>query len=304
MNKLKFILGLLIVFFLFPALALAAKFNLPYGYQMSQYYSVVFDSEGEASVLARLTYVNHGQDNLEKISINLPGQETRIIYAVQEGQELKKYCQEYDYNQVPPPGQERPCLVWAEEKNGSTVYSRLEYDKQTWQKDQGLQLDLNLNKAIASGEYGTVILFYKTKGLAEKVWNGYQYDFETLKSAFDIDYVRVAVNVADDLYIKATAKGEINYQADVSSGFLPTLSSSEFKASAPLSNISSSVQTSPGVIKETKSLDPNESFSVKGKYYLNQWLGEMPTIIGLGLTFIIIITILIIVIKKEKNKEA
>lgn len=272
--------------------------------QTNQYYSVVFDKEQEAAVVAKLTYYNTGKDEIKNLQLVIPGTTVRIISVVQEQttSQTKTYCKRYDYNSPLEQNGERKCLEYDQATN-SDSYNYVLLDASNISNDgQFSTLDLELKKTITSQQASTVILSYKTKGLASPVWNGYKYNFQTIKSPYDIDNVRVAINVADELYLKETAKSETNYQENDISEATPMLSTMEFKASAPLSRTSNYIQTSPGVVKETKSLDPNENFSVEGKYYNNSWMGELPTIIGVGATFLIIIIVLMIIIKSEKKK--
>lgn len=276
------------------------------GDETAQYYSVVYDKEQEAAVVAKLTYLNSSKEEIKSLKLEIPGTTARIISAVQEQIQIqtKPYCKRYDYNSPLEQNGERKCLEQGEEQsNNSYTYVLLDIDSSKI-INNGLSntLDLTLKQPIASQKTGTVILYYKVQGTASKVWNGYQYNFETIKSPYDIDKVRVAVSVTDDLYIKETAKGETNYLKDIPMA-ANSLSTAEFKTSTSLSQASNLVQESQGVVKETSSLDPNENFSVEGKYYNNNWIGELPTIIGVGITFLIIVVVLLLIIKSEKKKN-
>lgn len=287
--------GLLVTFWFAPLIVAKAAVN-----ESNQYYSVVFDKEQEAAVVAKLTYNNTGRDEIKNITLEIPGSTVRIISAVQEQASTQPYCKRYDYN-APTNSHESPypCLEYGQQTSSEKTYALLDASKIT-NNIQSSTLILEFKQPIASQQSGTVILYYKTLGLANKVWNGYKYAFETIKSPYDIDSVRVAINVADDLYIKETAKGETNYTKDIPAA-TDTLTLSTFSASESLSKASTSIQTSPGVIKETSSLDPNENFRVEGKFYDNSWMGELPTIIGVGITFLIIVFVLVVVIKRENK---
>jgi len=270
--------------------------------ETNQYYSVIFDKEQEAAVVAKLTYYNRTKDEMKDLALEIPGTTVRIISAVQEKTTIQSSCSRYDYNYPATSNQERPCLEWREVP-GTSSYTLLDFDSSRLIfQGQSTIFNVSLKEAIASQKSGTIILYYKTKGLVSSTWNGYQYNFQTIKSNFDIDKVRVAINVTDDLYIKSTAKGETNYQTNDIPQAAETLSGASFKASSSLDRVSQVIQTSPGVVKETSSLDPNENFRVEGKYYSSSWMGELPTIIGVGITFLIIVIVLLLIIKSEKKK--
>lgn len=276
------------------------------GQETTQYYSVVYDKEQEATVVAKLTYLNPGKEEIKNIKLEIPGTTLRIISVVQEQtqNEIKSYCKRYDYNSSLDQNGKRRCLEYGEEQgSNSYTYALLDIDPAKIVNNGSSNiLDLTFKQPILSQKSGTVILYYKVQGTANKVWNGYQYGFETIKSPYDINNVRVAINVTDDLYIKETAKGQTNYLKDIPAA-TGSLSTAEFSVSTPLSRTSDSIQTSPGVIKETSSLDPNENFRVEGKYYNNNWIGELPTIVGVGVTFLVIVIVLLLIIKSEKKKD-
>lgn len=291
--------GLLGFFVLFPGLNLKAATTS----QTNQYYTVTFDKEQEATVVAKLTYTNVTKSDIKDLKLEIPGTSLRVISVLQEQRVATKACASYDYNTpVDEATGMRKCLRYSDQTNSYTnTYALLDFDAPTATSGgSSSALTITLKQAIASGQTGTVILNYKAKGMASPVWNGYKYNFQTIKSPYDVDNVRVAINVTDDLYIKETAQGQTNYVADISSA-MPMLSSSAFTESAPISKISSSIQESQGVVKQTTSLDPNENYKVEGKYYNNNFMGELPTIVGVGITFLIIIFVLVIIIKNEKK---
>ena len=61
-----------------------------------QYYSVVFDGEGEAAVIAKLNIVNLTSSSLSMVNLDIPGESFRLINAVQET--LAKSCVRYSYD--------------------------------------------------------------------------------------------------------------------------------------------------------------------------------------------------------------
>lgn len=295
----------LVIYFSLP-MSVNATTILPDGYggsgQSEQYYSVIFDKEQEAAVVAKLTYLNRGDDEIKKLALEIPGSSVRIISILQQQFQAKKYCQQYDYDAPYTYGQERPCLQYGEQKQGESTFASLKYDSnKSVQSANSLTTEVTLLKVIPKDDSGTIILYYKTKGFTSRIWNGYNYSFETIKSDYDIDKVRVAVDVTSDLYIKKTAAGQTNYQTNITS--TPALSSETFARSSALENISSEIISAPGIVKETTALDPGENFRVESKFYLSHWWGELPAIVGVVITFLIIIGVLIFILKKERSEN-
>ena len=305
MNKfISLIIGLVIFSFLPPSAKATTILPDEYGGsgQSEQYYSVIFDQEEEAAVVAKLTYLNRGEEEIKSLALEIPGSSVRIISIVQQQYQTNQYCQQYDYDAPYTYGQERPCLQYGEQKQGESTFASLKYDSnRSVQSATSLKTELNLLKGIPKDESGTIILYYKTKGFTTKIWNGYNYSYETIKSDYDIDKVRVAIDVTDDLYIKKTAEGQTNYQTNISSA--PTLSSETFARNSVFENVSTGIISAPGIVKETSVLDPNENFLVEGKFYPSHWSGELPAITGVAITFLIIIGVLIFILKKERSEN-
>ncbi|MBM2820724.1 MAG: hypothetical protein HW405_484 [Candidatus Berkelbacteria bacterium] len=278
--------------------------------QTTQYYSVVFDKEQEATVLAVLTYANIGTQEIKDFTLEVPGNQMRIINVLQQYQDTQKFCAEYDYTKrTPMPStyttpnvyQSPNCLRWEDRSIGTYKYAKLETTSDV--KDSSVNLKVTFKKAIPTQNSGTIMLYYKAKGYTTKEWDGYAYNFQTIKSNYDIDTVRAAVNVSDDLYIKPTSEGQTNYESNYANA-LPKAASfqaTDFAASEEISQISNTIVSAPGVVEEASNLDPNENMSVKGKYYDNNWMGELPTIIGVGATFLLILVVLAMVIRKDKS---
>lgn len=293
MKLFKFLVLSFLFFFLITPIAvraLSSPVNYNSSSQTEQYYSVVFDQEQEASIVAKLTYFNQEKDEIKNLSLEIPGSTVRIVSIIQENHG-KSGCLEYsNYTNT------KSC-IWS----SGLTYTLLERNKtKDQQSDKSLKIEVPLKKTITSMNSSTIIVFYKTKGFTTKTWDGYKYAFETVKSPYDIDKVRVAIDVSDDLYIKKDAQGATNYQNDIrtASG---RLNSSSFAASPILEEDSSSISTVSGVVKETTSLDPNENYKVEGKYYNNQYIGQLPMMAGIAATFLLIVIILVIIIRNEKK---
>lgn len=299
MKIIKLFLGFLFISILF--LVGSASAANPIGSSAndtnSQYYSVVFDKEQEAAVVAKLIYTNRSTEDIKNLALEIPGSGARIISIIQEkSQEDKCLARAQDTRSLSLPESQRSCYEWAPQVSFASI---VRDEKKDQKSDQSTKIDVPLKEVIKPNSSGTVIIYYKTKGFVDQKWDGYKYNFETIKSPFDIDNVRVAINVADDLYLKDTAKAATNYQEDMVA--TSALSSASFAASPKLATITSSITETQGVVKETTSLDPNENYKVEGKYYKNQYMGQLPAIGGVAVTFLIIIIVLVVIIRSEKK---
>ncbi len=220
--------------------AVAAGASMPYPPQQGRteaYYSVVFDGEGEADVAAKLIFLNMGKEPISKIVVEIPGISVRMISSVQEIHERYR-----------------------------TVYTTLDAEKE--QLSNSAKYEIKLEQPIAGQETGTVLLRYKATGYAKESLGAFNFKFETAKVAYDVDYVRVAVNVQEGFTLKGGRAG-VNYRPD----FSAFGSTTEMKAaeSTALSGFSSRIIYESGYVKETRGIDPWESFSVKGTYS-KSWL--------------------------------
>ena len=73
----------------------------------NQYYTVVFDGEGEAAVAVKLTFQNTTKDPINSVDIEIPGTTVRLITAVQEISRQQP-CLRYGPLPSYPQGEEQP----------------------------------------------------------------------------------------------------------------------------------------------------------------------------------------------------
>lgn len=258
-----------------------------------QYYQVMFDGEGEASVLAKITTLNAGTTASDKIAIEIPGYAVNIKYILQEisketcsnycvrwGEKCEKICQNWNatggtcaqwYDRC----SSNECLEYSQSCYASWEkdYVPLEYDKE--QLSKSVRLTIKLNQNIETGKTGTILIYYKTQGYAKKFIN-FDFDFETAKTPYDTSYLRVAVQSDADLYLRG-GKTETNYIQTY-----PVLESATKSAVAgqylgggyaqTMRGYSSNIEYANGYIKEKRNLDAWESFHVTGTYnYADVW---------------------------------
>src|SRR3989338_7731021 len=66
------------------------------GLGQNQFYSVVFDGEGDAIVAAKLKIQNIGKESLKELDIEIPGKNVRLVNIMQEVIRFQKICGAYD----------------------------------------------------------------------------------------------------------------------------------------------------------------------------------------------------------------
>jgi hypothetical protein len=108
--------------------------------------------------------------------------------------------------------------------------------------------------------------------------------------------MRVAVDVDSDLVLKGK-QSSVNYNEGVESMPMAKLGDSSAVSSRELDRVVSNIGVSGALIKESKSLAPNESFNVRGEYAKN-WFRLYLNEIIIAVLVIIVIIILIYLISK------
>src|SRR3989344_4838964 len=258
------------------------------GLGQNPFYSVVFDGEGDAIVAAKLKIQNIGKDNLKELSIEIPGEDVRLIHIMQEVIRFQKICGAYD-----PKGN---CSYYYDQQVWPPEYYSI--DKNTEKLSTSAKVTLNLPAELKEGETGTVLLYYKTDSYVKKSLGVFNFDFETIKWIFDTDRIRVAVNVQQDLYLEGV-KGKIEYQDNFATAEKALVSGVQ---SADLQQFSSQIEWQQGIVKEASGLDPYESFHAKGRY-AESWLNLNKGGIGVGvlITIIVLGFLYYFVYRKIKN---
>ncbi|MBW3022988.1 hypothetical protein KY308_02705, partial [Candidatus Woesearchaeota archaeon] len=284
------ILILLAVFIPKSLAEVASKTSIAYPYPgtqpfaSNQYYSVHFDEEGEAAVLAKFTIVNAKDSSIDEISVEIPGTSVRIINSVQEAMAQRRSCAQWDDKCVEQvEGQcskyERTCVSYKTYGTFQGYYS-IDYTEQRLSKSTAYKF--KLSQEIGPQESATVIIYYKAEGYVKKSFGIYNFDFETAKIKYDVDNVRVAVNVQPELYLKG-GQSRVDYLPQIGASFAAEkLSTSVAAESSGLATLSRTIEYQQGYTKQTSGLDPLESFHVEGKY-ADSWFALNTLSIMLGI---------------------
>ncbi len=294
MNKILSSLFVLLLFFnFFSANVLATDMIIekpyyPYNqnsFGTNQFYNVVFDGEGQAVVVVKINIQNLGKDAINDLTLEIPGKNVRIISSLQEFYEKEQRCSYYNYNcvtyakdaqctQYDSNGecvktekicikQDQQCASWYNQTIYPPKYYNLEKTEE--QLSESKRVKFKLDVAIKEQETTTLILYYKTDGLASENLGVFDFDFQTIKMNFDTQQVRVSVGVNPDLYFEG-GEAKVNYQPNFAVFDKAELMSAKGIQSQELSDFSRNIEYSYGYVKTAQGLDPWESFSVKGKY--------------------------------------
>lgn len=231
-----------------------------------QYYTVYFDGEGDAIVMAKLSFQNTNEEVLETVVLEVPGQ-INILNLVQE-LTIRTYDEDY----------------WRGYYD-TTEYETVKIETETL-SDSTL-LTVNFPEEIDEQEIGTILLYYKIEGLAEKNYGLYDFEFTTIKSSYDTYYVRISTDVINDL-VMADVDSNVDYKdwgfaesADVEIMAVESISLADEEMAAMSSRIGYY-----GNVKEAYGLDPYESFTVSGEYAESEFrlhLVRNFILIGVGL---------------------
>ncbi|MEM2918436.1 MAG: hypothetical protein QXY62_02945 [Candidatus Altiarchaeota archaeon] len=216
------------------------------------YYSIIYDEEGDAIVAAKLIIQNTKNENLKEINLEIPGF-ISVYNLVQEVYESKRYPY-YEYNYY----------------YGSTFYP-IKYEKE--QTSSSTILKLKLPKIVGIQNQTSIILLYKIpKATKVDFLGNHEFDFETIidKNAALIQNVRVAINVQEGLILKG-GKANVEYKPDYFTTFETMKIPESGIQSGELSDFSSRITYAIGLVKNAHNLDPFESFHVRGKFSNAAW---------------------------------
>lgn len=253
----------------------------------NQYYTVNFDGEGEAAIIAKIEIQNIAKENLKSLSFEIPGSNVRIINIVQEYYEKQMVCSDYEevctnFSDGRCNEYVRKCRNYYEQVIYPPKYYPIAYEKETLSKSNVLRF--NLPQEIKVQESATVLVYYKSKDYTENALGAFKVDFETIKLSADTQNVRVSLDVGQDLVLEGK-KAAVNYRDNfvmAEKSFAAPMAGAQ---SDTLQQLSSFVTYSEGYVKTASGLDPLESFSVKARYGKSwlalHWFGTIMALLGL-----------------------
>jgi hypothetical protein len=261
-------------------------------------YSVVFRGNGEAITYAKLVIPNQEETPLSEFSFEIPKVDVSEIIMYQ--MKLPPECVRYDY--ATP---SNPCLEYRDPDYGQDYYyygssQQAEYTRIKYNKSDNTY-NLKLPNPIEPNKSTAIIISYATKGYVNENFGLYKFNFETIKVGSRIQDVRVAVDVDSDLLLKGQ-QSSVNYN-ETGSVPMAKLGDSSAVSSRELDRVVSSIGSYGSIIKESKSLSPNETFIVKGEYAKN-WFRLYLNEIIIAISIILVIIFLIYIVAKYINSRS
>jgi hypothetical protein len=248
-------------------------------------YSVVFRGNGEAITYAKIVIPNREEQALTNFSFEIPNVEAYEVSMYQ--MKLPPECIRYDYNTQP-----NKCLEYRDPDYGQDYYyygsgQSAEYTKIQYTQT-GNTYKLNLPNSVEPSKSTAIIVSYASKGYVNQSFGIYKFNFETIKVNSRIQSTKVAIDVDSDVFLKGK-QSSVNYSegpsvSNVKLGDASAISSRE------LDSVVSNIGSYGVIIKEGKSLAPNESFNVKGEYAKNRFLLYINEII---ITLVILVAIVV-----------
>lgn len=273
-----------------PPIAPDTSNSLLFGQKHS--YSVILRGNGEAVTYAKLVIPNQGDQALSEFSFEIPKVEPSEIIMYQ--MKLSPECVRYNYTDP-----NNPCVEYRDPDYGQDYYyygsgQAAEYTKIKYTKS-GNTYNLTLPNSVEPSKSTAIIVSYATKGYVNNILGLQKFNFETIKVNSRIQSVKVAVDVDSDLLLKGK-KSSVNYNEGASVQSFK-LGDSAAMSSKELDRVVSGIGSYGALMKESKSLAPNESFNVRGEYASNWfqlYLGE----IIIAILVIAVIIVLIYLISK------
>jgi len=277
MKKQAFLIGLLIIMLILPSQVHAQE---DYYWHTSDRYGVELDGEGDAFVVAILTFEGLKENiNVGTITLEIPGTKINVLKAIQT-----PYTYSY-YGSYYPESQQQSSFI---------TYNLNKLSDSTL-------ITLNLKTPIMPNQQTTVVLIYQTQDVAKSTLNGLEFNFQTIKdSSAIIRDVGADIYVPSNMELKGKPKFDVQYTPS-SFGTFATAS----QAAISTSDISRYISPyySRSAQFSAQNLDPNESFTVKGLYGDNVFLLYLNEII---VSIIVLLAIILIfkhfkLISKIKN---
>jgi len=273
-----------------PPIAPDTSNSLLFGQKHS--YSVVFRGNGEAITYAKIVIPNREEQALSEFSFEIPkvSPSEMIMYQMK----LPKECVRYNYTDP-----NNPCVEYRDPDYGQDYYyygsgQTAEYTRIKYTQS-GNTYNLTFPNSVEPSKSTAIIISYAAKGYVDNNFGLYKFNFETIKVNSRIQSVRVAVDVDSDLLLKGK-QSSVNYN-EAGSVPMAKLGDSSAISSSELDRVVSNIGISGALIKESKSLAPNESFNVRGEYAKN-WLRLYLNEVIIAVLIIIVIIVLIYLISK------
>ena len=261
-------------------------------------YSVVFRGNGEAITYAKLVIPNREEQVLSEFSFEIPKVSPSEMTMYQ--MKLPKECIRYNYTDP-----NNPCVEYRDPDYGQDYYyyasgQTAEYTRIKYTQSGNIY-NLTLPNAVEPSKSTALIISYAAKGYVDNSFGLYKFNFETIRVNSRIQSTKVAVDVDSDLLLKGK-QSSVNYNEGAGAIPMAKLGDSSAVSSSELDRVVSNIGSYGAIIKEGKSLAPNESFNVRGEY-ANNWLRLYLNEIIITILVITVIIVLIYLVSKYINSK-
>jgi hypothetical protein len=289
----KKILALFILSFLFLLPMAPAMANDGFSFGQKHNYSVTFRGNGEAHVMARISFTNFSESVLRTLKFKT-NDTFYEVFALQ--QILTKTCTKQVYNNET---KSYDCQNYTEADyyNSSNNYNYYQSTKNSSEyhklqfTETNREYEFKLLKPLLPNEQGAIFISYYTKDYVEAKAGGlFDFNFKSLKTPVRISEINVAVDVGSELYMRGQTS-IVNYNNSFNEVGLGMATATTAGFSNPTLDKASSQVGLLGVVnKQAKSLAPNEEFIVKGSYATSKLRLNLVRGILFFLVLIIVIT--------------
>lgn len=258
-------------------------------------YSVTFRGNGEAVVSAKVVFTNLTDSPVSSMSLRVPKVDPKDVIVFQVLRE--RTCID-GYRQLSPdakPGVPLVCSSY-QEPNFYDYYGNSKYQKAT-NELHGDTIDITLPQPVKANSSGAFLVYYRAFGYAKKnLFGAYNFTFETLKVEDKIRDLTVGISTDSDLVLK-DAKGKVNYRFE--SGMMALKSADAMPMTSPQFDQYYQQIGNGTVTKKASSLQPLDSYSVKGAYAENSFRLYGKEISIALLVFLVCIAVLFFIAKKS-----
>lgn len=238
-------------------------------------YTVLLRGNGEAIVTAQIVFSNQSNAKISSLTYRVP----RVIPDNLQVYQIIRDPVCLRYQDIPPKVQLSPsidpsidprCAEYEFPDYGYYWSSGTKYQKATT-TIKGDEFTATLPQAVYPNRTGSILIIFRGVGYVKKTLTGaLKYTFETLKVNEVVEDLQIGITTDSDLFLKG-AKGSISYRfTDVTSGMETAKMAATPMASQQLDEYIPSIGSGE-ITKTAKSLQPLDSYTVRGTYADARW---------------------------------
>ncbi len=271
-------------------------------------YTVLLRGNGEAIVTAQIVFSNQTTAKISSLTYRVPRitPDNLQVYQIIRDPVCRRYLDDLPKIQLSPaidPSINPRCAEYEYPNFDYYWDGGTKYQKATT-SIKGDEFTITLPKTINPNQTGSILITFRGVGYVKKTITGaLKYTFETLKVNETIEDLQVGITTDSDLFLKGV-KGSISYRfTDVTTGMETAKMSAAPVASQRLDEYIPSIGSGE-ITKTAKSLQPLDSYTVRGSYADARWklyINEIFWGVIIGILFLSLIWFLIRSIMKKMN---